>query len=632
MRSHFWKLFTFTVLAVLCSRSANLSAGDASSLNRLSDSEKKSGWKLLFDGKTTKGWRNYKKEGVNSGWQVKDGILTRAGGGAGDIITEKQFEGFELSLEYRISKGGNSGLMFHVTEEEDSPWQTGPEIQIQDNVDGHDPQKAGWLYQLYSAQEDATKPAGQWNQLHIRISPGSELSVIYMNGHRYARFVKGSKDWDKKVAASKFAKYKNFGKPTKGHICLQDHGNEVSFRNVKIREIPKGGLTSDPIDGTLPLKVGIAFPDLKWADWSPVTEAGKVQPLRPIILTNAGDRSNRIFVASQRGVIHAFKNDQNAKKTTVFADISSKVAYNDKQNEEGLLGMAFHPNYKKTGEFFVYYTPRDEPLTSVISRFRVSKNDPNKADPKFEEEIMRIKQPFWNHNGGTIAFGPDGYLYVALGDGGSGNDPFKNAQNLSKLLGSILRIDIDKKSDGKNYAVPSDNPFVNKKGARPEIWAYGVRNIWRLAFDRKTGALFAGDVGQNLWEEINVITKGGNYGWNVREGSHTFGAEGVGPRADLIEPIWEYDHEVGKSITGGYVYRGKRIPELMGAYVYADYVTGKIFALKYNQKAGKVIGDYSIPSDKMPVISFGEDEQGEVYFMIVAANGQGIYRFENSEK
>jgi hypothetical protein len=202
-------------------------------LNQLTEKEKGSGWKLLFDGKTTEGWRNYKKSEIGSGWKVTDGALTRTAEGAGDIITKDEYGAFELSLEYKISKGGNSGLMFHVGEEGNAPWHTGPEIQIQDNEAGRDPQKAGWLYQLYKSDTDATKPAGEWNQLRIVISP--EKCEQYMNGVKYCEYVKGSDDWNARVAKSKFAKMPQFGKLTRGHICLQDHGNEVAFRNIKIR-------------------------------------------------------------------------------------------------------------------------------------------------------------------------------------------------------------------------------------------------------------------------------------------------------------------------------------------------------------------------------------------------------------
>lgn len=203
--------------------------------NTLTAEEEAAGWKLLFDGKSTDGWRNFKKEQVGPGWKIVDGALTRADKGAGDIITTEQFEAFELKLEYRISKGGNSGLMFHVTEEGNTPWMTGPEIQIQDNKDGHDPQKAGWLYQLYQADTDATRPAGEWNELRVIISP--EKSETYMNGVKYYEFVKGSPDWDERVAKSKFGKMPLFGKATKGFLSLQDHGNEVAYRNIKIRKL-----------------------------------------------------------------------------------------------------------------------------------------------------------------------------------------------------------------------------------------------------------------------------------------------------------------------------------------------------------------------------------------------------------
>lgn len=341
---------------------------------------------------------------------------------------------------------------------------------------------------------------------------------------------------------------------------------------------------------------------------------------RPVLFLNAGDGSDRIFVAAQQGVVHVFPNDQQVKRTEIFLDIEHQVVYKDRENEEGFLGLAFHPNYKQNGEFFVYYTTTDAPHTSVISRFRVSREDPNKADPASEEEILRIKQPYWNHNGGTLVFGPDGYLYVGLGDGGSANDPHGHGQNLSTLLGSILRIDVDHEDPGKNYAVPQDNPFVGRENARPEIWAYGLRNVWRMSFDRQTGTLWAADVGQDTWEEINIIVRGGNYGWNLREGMHKFGRHGSGPREDLIEPIWEYHHDIGKSVTGGHVYRGSRVPELRGAYVYADYVTGKVWALRYDETTEQVVGNHLIepdatcPVQQIPVMTFGEDESGEVYF------------------
>jgi glucose/arabinose dehydrogenase len=377
----------------------------------------------------------------------------------------------------------------------------------------------------------------------------------------------------------------------------------------------------------LPIRTEVAFPKLRWTGWQPESAQGLVVPLRPIVLTHAGDGTNRVFVATQHGVIHVYPNDQQAMRTRIFLDIQDRVSYDDNQNEEGFLGLAFHRNYKKTGEFFVFYTVKNPKLTNVLVRFRVRSDDPNRADPASGEELLRIQKPFWNHDGGTVCFGPDGYLYVAVGDGGAANDPYNHGQDLSKLFGKVLRLDVDHKDPGKNYAVPKDNPFVGRRGARPEIWAYGLRNVWRMAFDRKTGKLWASDVGQNLYEEIDLIDKGGNYGWNVREGLHPFGARGSGPRKDLIEPIWEYRHDVGKSLTGGLVYRGRRLPELDGWYLYADYVTAKVWALRYDEDRRRVVANWPIQGPNVPVLSFGEDEKGDAYFMTYTTSGQGIYRF-----
>jgi hypothetical protein len=227
---------SFFLCPLLLLAATSLSAAEPVA-NTLTDAEKAAGWKLLFDGTTTTGWRNYKKDTLGPGWKVVDGAITRAGNGAGDILTVDQYDAFEFTVDYNISKGGNSGLMFHVTETGGAPWMTGPEIQIQDNKDGHDPQKSGWLYQLYSSEKDATKPPGEWNTLRILITP--EKCEQSMNGVKYCEYVKGSDDWNARVAKSKFAKMADFGKPTKGFICLQDHGNPVSFRNIKIRPISK---------------------------------------------------------------------------------------------------------------------------------------------------------------------------------------------------------------------------------------------------------------------------------------------------------------------------------------------------------------------------------------------------------
>lgn len=356
-----------------------------------------------------------------------------------------------------------------------------------------------------------------------------------------------------------------------------------------------------PEEKTLPVTAERAFPNLRM--------------VRPIVVTHAGDGTNRLFIASQLGKIHVLPNRQDVKESDLklFLDLEKKVVYKDTQNEEGLLGFAFHPQFKENRQFFLYYSTTDAPHTTVISRFRVS-DDPDVADPASEEELLRIAHPYWNHKGGTIAFGPDGFLYIAVGDGGAANDPHGNGQNLDTHLGKILRIDVDHHDQGKKYAVPKDNPFVGRDHAKPEIWAYGLRNVWRHAFDPKTGQLWAADVGQDLWEEINLIVKGGNYGWNLREGKHPFGPQGSGPRKGLIDPIWEYHHTVGKSITGGFVYRGRRAPQLTGKYLYADYVTNRLWALDYDAKTKKAT-NYSLGGgENKPVITYGEDESGEAYF------------------
>ena len=616
---------------LLCSSLA-VSADEA-----VSPWEAKLGWTSLFDGKTTTGWRNYKQDKIGDGWKVVDGALTRADQGAGDIVTTEEFDNFELLIDYKISPEGNSGIMFHVTEDGDAPWFSGPEIQVQDNAKGHDPQLSGWLYQLYPAGPDyftkkvpdATRPAGEWNQLYIRIS--ERQSEIQMNGIGYSTFQVGSKDWNDRVAKSKFANMAGFGKAKKGHICLQDHGNLVSYRNIKVRRLPADGKAPEPVDGALPVTVEKAFPALEWANWKSETDAGKVIPFRPIVLTHAGDGSNRIFVASQQGVIYVFDNDQGVKSSQVFLDLSDRVKYTDQQNEEGLLGMAFHSKYQENGKLCVYYTSNKTDLLSMVSEFTVSKDDKNKGDAASERQLLTIPQPYWNHNGGTLCFGHDGMLYIALGDGGAGNDPHGNAQNLGTWLGKILRIDTDHHDTGKAYAVPKDNPFVGQEGALPEIYSLGWRNPWRIAVDRKTGDLWGADVGQNLYEEINLITKGGNYGWSRRESMHPFGVHATDANPEMIEPIFEYDHMVGKSITGGTVYRGTRVPELAGKYLYADYVSGKVYALTYDAATKQATHNDSVEGNGLPILSFGEDEQGDVYFLIVAADGHGIYRFKSKK-
>lgn len=385
-----------------------------------------------------------------------------------------------------------------------------------------------------------------------------------------------------------------------------------------------------PIDETpLPFMVEPAFPKIKWAGWQPVNEKGVAVPHRPLVLTHANDNSHRTFVATQHGVIHVFPDRPDVEQAKVFLDIQDKVTYNDATVEEGFLGLAFHPKYKENGKFFVFYSPNNgkhPSLETVISRYKVSANDSDKADPNSEEVLFRFKRPFWNHDGGTLCFGPDGYLYIVTGDGGLANDPYDNGQKLSTLLASILRIDVDHRDPGKPYAIPKDNPFVAVANAAPEKFVWGVRNPWRLAFDRLTGQGWFVDVGQNLYEEIDLLEKGANYGWNRREGFHPFGPKAMDINKDMVEPIWEYHHRIGKSMTGGHVYRGKLYPELQGWYLYADYVSAKIWALKYDFEQKRVVANREIANRGLPIMSFGEDEDGESYLMTFSATGQGVDR------
>lgn len=375
---------------------------------------------------------------------------------------------------------------------------------------------------------------------------------------------------------------------------------------------PPASLDTKP----MPVKVVDAYPNLR-VD-------------RPIVLTGAGDGSGRLFIAGQRGkVFFIDASDQNVERPTLFADLSKRVSYKDRENEEGLLGLAFHPHFKTNGYLFVYYTTRARPHTSVISRF--SATDGKKVDLASEIKLLEIQQPFWNHNGGTIVFGPDGYLYIALGDGGKANDPLRSGQDVSTLLGSILRIDVDKTTGEMPYAIPDDNPLVGKANARPEIYASGIRNIWRMAFDRQTGELWAADVGQNDWEEINIIRAGGNYGWNLREAAHPFtlaGGPGSGPRPELIDPVAEYPHTEpwGKSITGGAVYRGNKTSILEGYYLYGDYISGRIWALKYNAAKARVTENRPIIWDNLPVFTFGQTDDGDVLMTTMSGGGR-IFRF-----
>jgi glucose/arabinose dehydrogenase len=340
----------------------------------------------------------------------------------------------------------------------------------------------------------------------------------------------------------------------------------------------------------------------------------KLSFARPVQITHAGDGSGRLFVVEQPGRIRVFPNRADADQAAVFLDIRSKVYVG--HNEEGLLSLVFDPEYARTGIFYVYYSAAN-PRRTIIARFHVSAGDADLADPASERIILEVEQPYGNHKGSTLLFGADGFLYASYGDGGNAADPHGSGQNLSTLLAKIIRIDVSTEENGRAYAIPKDNPFVDRPGARPEIWAYGLRNVWRMSFDRATGELWAGDVGQDAWEEVDLIVKGGNYGWNIREGKHPFPEQrrrvkGPEPTDPLIEPVVDYPRDQGISITGGFVYRGKQMPGLIGAYIYGDYASGRIWALRCD--GGKVTAHREIYSDKARYISsFGEDADGELY-------------------
>ena len=365
-------------------------------------------------------------------------------------------------------------------------------------------------------------------------------------------------------------------------------------------------LIGTAVHGQSSLQLQVAFSNLSFA--------------RPVDLQHPGDGTDRIFVVEQAGVIKVFENNAGAATAATFLDITGRV--NDSGNEEGLLGLAFHPDYKNNGYFYVNYTAIS-PRRTVIARYRVNASNPNLADPNSEFILLTFNQPFENHNGGQIAFGPDGYLYIATGDGGSGGDPQGNGQNLQTLLGKILRIDVNTISAGRNYGIPSTNPFAgNTAGNREEIYAYGLRNPWRMSFDPVTKWLWAGDVGQGRREEIDIIENGKNYGWNRMEGSLCYPSGSPCDLPGLTKPIAEYDRTLGASVTGGYVYRSNKVPELAGAYIYADYVSGRIWSLRYDgvNPASNVL----LLDTNLFIASFGVDKNLELY--ICAFDGR-IYRF-----
>lgn len=328
---------------------------------------------------------------------------------------------------------------------------------------------------------------------------------------------------------------------------------------------------------------------------------------RPVYLTHAFDE--RLFVVEQAGVVHILENGQLLPEP--FLDIQDRVGSG--QLEQGLLSIAFHPDYQQNGRFFAYYT--DRAGATLISSYMVSEEDPNHAEAESELVLLSVSQPYPNHNGGQLQFGPDGYLYAGFGDGGSANDPLGSGQDPSTLLGSLLRLDVNHAQD--IYAIPASNPFIADENRRNEIWAWGLRNPWRFSFDSLTGDLFIADVGQNIWEEVHfqpAASQGGeNYGWNILEASHCFSDNNC-DKTGLELPIFEYDHQEGCSITGGYMYRGRQYPALYGNYFFADFCSGNIWRLFPEAE-----GDWSsaqLLDSNLVISSFGEDFKGDLYVLV----------------
>jgi glucose/arabinose dehydrogenase len=343
----------------------------------------------------------------------------------------------------------------------------------------------------------------------------------------------------------------------------------------------------------------------------------------PLLVTHAGDDSGRIFVVEQTGRIWIVRDG--VLVNTPFINLSGIVSQDVLRgfSERGLLGLAFHPDYAANGLFYVNYT--DQQGTTHVVEYSISADNPDMADPESARVLLSISQPYSNHNGGDLVFGPDGYLYISVGDGGSGNDPQRVGQDPANLLGTILRIDVDNSGEDTPYAIPDDNPFFTNPALAPEVWAWGLRNVWRMSFDRATGDFYLADVGQNAVEEVNfqpADSPGGeNYGWPAYEGSRR--NVGSGPETEVVWPIVEYANpSQGCSVTGGYVYRGEAIPELVGAYIFGDWCSGRIWAA-YRDHSGEWHHD-ELFNEQMQISSFGENEDGELY--VVNYRGS-VYKF-----
>ena len=356
-----------------------------------------------------------------------------------------------------------------------------------------------------------------------------------------------------------------------------------------------------------------AFPNLSFTD--------------PVGVYHADDGTDRLFVLEQTGTIKVFSNDHSTENVQTFLNITSIVDQDGGYTEEGLLGLAFHPNFSENGYFYVNYTDYG-PKRNVIARYSVSSNNPNQADTESSLVILEVNQPYTNHNGGQMGFGSDDYLYISFGDGGSAGDPQGNGQNMQTLLGTIIRIDVDSPSNGQNYSIPGDNPFIETPDARDEIYAYGLRNMWRFSWDPVTDLLWGADVGQYNWEEIDIIYPGLNYGWNTMEGNHCYPA-GTSCNSDGFEPpVFEYALYVDGvcSVTGGQVYRGTETLSLYGKYIYGDWCTGDIWALTYFDD-GNHVNEHLIQSG-INITSFGLDQNNE---LLICANAN-IFKLTSDEE
>lgn len=356
-----------------------------------------------------------------------------------------------------------------------------------------------------------------------------------------------------------------------------------------------------------------------------ITQTFKNQKIRlPVALAIPPDGTDRLFLVQQFGKITILPKDRDSEKEITFLDVTDRPLIKQ-QFEEGLLGLAFHPDYARNRKFYIYYSLQD-PKHTRVSEMQTFADDPNKADLSTERVLLEIPQPFWNHNSGNILFGPDGYLYIAIGDGGKSNDPQRFSQNTFVYNGKILRIDVNKRAGNRPYGLPEDNPFLDKPGHHPEIFALGLRNPWGLTFHPDTNQLWAADVGQNAWEEINIITKGGNYGWSFNEATHPANARTDKPSKDVqfIAPIHEYGREDGISITGGIHYRGAAVPQLQGKYIYGDWGFGTIWALetKDGKKTENTVIFKRPDASKFRPTAFVEDADGE---LLILSHDHKIY-------